>query len=83
MSRELVAVNEYNRRIGEDHHNAKLTNHEVDLARQLHDDGMTYAQIAELLGVTKRCIGAICRCERRSQYPVNWRALRKGGTRNP
>jgi hypothetical protein len=36
---KLAAVNEQGHRIGEDHPRARLTNHEVELIFDLHDDG--------------------------------------------
>lgn len=40
-------------RIGDSHHNAKLTDHEIELARQLRAEGMAVAEIARKLGISK------------------------------
>lgn len=65
---KLVAVNEHGLRIGEDHPHAKLTNHEVELLRRLHNDGMTYDTLAAKFEISKWAVGRICRFERRGQF---------------
>lgn len=75
--RKVVAVNDRGLRIGEDHQRAKLTNFEVDLIRQLHADGVSYRTLAEKFEVSKRTIAAICRFERRSEAPTNWKTVRQ------
>lgn len=52
-------------KIGQDHHRAKLTDRDVELIRQLHDGGMTYAEIARKFEVSRSLVGRICRFERR------------------
>lgn len=69
----LVAFNECGMRIGETHHNAKLTDHEVELIRQLHEQGLTYERLAEKFEVSKWAIGMICRYQRREQTPARWK----------
>lgn len=65
-----VAVNEEGLRIGEDHPNANLSDADVDLIRDLHEeDGLTYETLAEKFEVSKWAIGRICRYERRAQTP--------------
>lgn len=65
-----VAVNEEGLRIGEDHPNAKLSDADVDLIRDLHEeDCLTYETLAEKFEVSKWAIGRICRYERRAQTP--------------
>lgn len=73
--RKTVAVNEAGLRIGEDHPNAKLTDAEVELIRQLHEEGMSYETLAEKFEVSKWAIGRICRCERRSQTPAAFKEV--------
>ena len=69
---KTVAVNDAGFRIGEDHQNAKLTDHEVDLIRQLHEkDGVSYRTLAEKFGVSKGSIVKICLYERRNQFATN------------
>jgi Mor family transcriptional regulator len=62
-----VGVNLYGLRVGEDHPNSRLTDTEVELIRRLHDEGMSYPDLAEKFEVSHHCIGRICRFERRAQ----------------
>ena len=64
---KLVHLNELGRRIGECHPRAKLTDAEVALALQLLDDGMSLAQVALKMDVSKSCIGHIASGRRRGQ----------------
>lgn len=75
--RKVVAINDRGLRIGEDHQRAKLTNFEVELIRQMHRQGLSYRTLAEKFEVSKRTIAAICRFERRSEVPTNWKTVRQ------
>ena len=70
-----VAINESGRRIGHDHHRAKLTNGEVDLVLTLRAEGWTYAGLAAKFEVCKSTIRSICTGRCRSQYPVAFRVV--------
>ena len=49
------------RLIGQHHPKAKLTDNDVEVIRELHDEGgIGYKQIAEKFEVSKSCIAAIC-----------------------
>lgn len=73
---KTVAVNEAGLRIGEDHPNAKLTDGEVELIRQMHeDDGLSYEALAEKFEVSKGAVAKICRYERRGQWVANFKAV--------
>lgn len=71
----FVAVNEKGVRIGESHQNAKLTDHEVELIRQLHEDGLTYEVIAEKFECSKSTIAMICQYNRRAETVARWKTL--------
>ena len=71
----LISISEKNQRCGEDHHNSKLSNHEVEMVRWLHDCGMGYARIADKFEVSKSCIAMICRYERRTAYAVRFKRV--------
>lgn len=72
---KTVAVNEAGLRIGEDHPNAKLTDAEVEMIRQLHEEGVSYEHLAEKFEVSKWTIGRICRYERRAQVPAYFKKM--------
>lgn len=64
---KTVTLNELGRRIGESHPRAKLTDAEVDLVLELLADGMSLAQVAEKMDVSKSCIAHISSGRRRGQ----------------
>lgn len=69
-----IGVNESGRRVGQGHHNAKLTDAEVDLVRELREDhGYTYGQIADWFGATAQTIKDICLYKRRAQTPHRYK----------
>lgn len=51
---------------GQLHHRAKLTDRDVELIRQLHEEGMTYATISLKFDVSRGTVGRLCRFERRT-----------------
>lgn len=71
----LAAVNEKGRRIGEDHPCAVLTNHEVEIVFQLHEEGWGCRRIARKLEVSRSLIRKILKGELRAQFPARY----KGG----
>jgi hypothetical protein len=46
-SKRIAVVNEPDRKISKANPRAKLTAHEIDLLRELHEQGMGYKQIAK------------------------------------
>lgn len=72
---KTVAVNERGLRIGEDHPRAELTDAEVERIRELHEEGMSYRQLAEKFEQSKGAIAKICRYERRGQSVANFKAV--------
>lgn len=65
--KKMIAVNECGYRIGEDHHNAKLTNHEIDLLLELREDGWSYRRLADKFEIGKSTVRDICKGICRSQ----------------
>jgi antitoxin component HigA of HigAB toxin-antitoxin module len=83
---KLVGISEFGSRVGETHHRAKLTDHDVDLIRELREDhGLTYQCLAEKFECSKSTIRDICRYRRRWQRPDRWKkvALTDERTENP
>lgn len=73
---KTVAVNEVGLLVGEDHQNAKLTDAEVELVRELREtERMSYDWLAEKFEVSKSAIAKICRYERRAQFSVRIKAM--------
>ncbi|NMF99559.2 hypothetical protein GPA27_19460 [Aromatoleum toluolicum] len=66
-------MNDRGIRIGEHHQNARLTDAEVDLIRELHEDeGMGYGELAKRFDVGKSTIADICTYRRRAQTIARW-----------
>lgn len=73
MIYKLIGLSESGTRVGETHHRAKLTDHDIDLIRELHEEGLSYKVIAEKFQVGKSTVADIVKCRRRWQLPVKWR----------
>jgi hypothetical protein len=73
-----VQVNETGRRIGESHPRAKLSDHEIDLIRELYEDMRESGkknreamhEIAGKFDVHWRTVGKYVCCESRAQIPA-------------
>lgn len=72
---KLVGFNENGSRVGETHHRARLTDHDVDLIRELRDEGLTYQNIADKFEVSKSTVRDIVKCRRRWQRPDRWKRV--------
>jgi hypothetical protein len=75
MTYKLVFVNDKGKRIGEDHHRAKLTDADVELVFELREAGLSYAQIAGKFddipgGIAKSTIRDILTGRKRAQVPA-------------
>ncbi|HEY5993927.1 MAG TPA: helix-turn-helix domain-containing protein [Gallionellaceae bacterium] len=73
---QFVQIGEYGKRIGETHGMAKLTDHEIDLVRQLKEEGMPAAEIAEKFEVSKRYVYKLANFERRASVVAEYRRVR-------
>ncbi len=74
---KTVAVNEAGLRIGEDHHNAKYTNGEIEMVLSLRDEGKSYGQIAKLTEMPKSTVRDIIKGRRRCQYPASFKTIKE------
>jgi hypothetical protein len=73
---KFISTNDRGYRIGESHHNSKLTDKEVEEIRDLHEFGnMPYRFIAREYGVCKTIVAEICRYEKRCQTAVDWKKV--------
>ncbi|MGJ7508694.1 hypothetical protein [Variovorax sp. GT1P44] len=68
--RRLLQFGESGRRIGETHHKAVLTDHEVSLLLELREEGKTYGWLAEKFEISKMTVRSICRGRTRGMAPV-------------
>ena len=74
--RLTIAVNERGNRVGQSHHNARLTDYEVDMIRQLHFAAkMSYPRIAEKFEVSAHTVKDICLFRRRAEVPARWKVI--------
>lgn len=72
-SRRHVGVNDSGHVVGEDHHRAKLSDHDVWLIHELRDSGMRYVDIAQKFEVSKTLICYICLGQRRGHTTTGQR----------
>lgn len=63
-------VNERGYRIGESHHNAKLTDAQIELAFCMRATGLGYGAIAKLMDVSKSTMRDILTLKNRWQKPT-------------
>jgi DNA invertase Pin-like site-specific DNA recombinase len=69
----LIALSERGYRIGESHHNAKLTDDQVEKIRCMHDCGLGYQSIANQFGVSKSTVRDIVNFRNRATVPAKYR----------
>lgn len=62
-----ILQNSDGRRVGQSHPQAKYADHEVDLLRELRDQGLSYGQIAEKMEMPRATVSSICQGRRRAQ----------------
>lgn len=76
----MVAVNDKGLRIGEDHGRARLTDHEVELMRRMHElhpvghpEHWGYRRLSAKFGVTKTLARKICNYLFRAQHAARFK----------
>ena len=74
-----VAINEIGRRIGQYHHNARITDHEVELLLSLHDEGWGYRRLSSKFELSRSHVRNIIKGRSRCQTPTAWRKLQVEG----
>ena len=72
-----MAVNLAGYRVGESHHRAKLSDHDVMLILELRDAGLSYAEIAskwdEGVSISKSTVRDVCNGKIRAQVPDRYK----------
>lgn len=72
-----IKLNEAGRRIGETHHRSRLSDAEVDLMRDLHEDhGLGYDRLSKRFGLARRTVRDIVNYKRRVSTVADIRVIR-------
>lgn len=81
MKTRIVGVNDRGLRVGDSHHNARLTDGEVDLLLALRDEGWSYQALADKFEISKSGARWICRGRNRCQVATKYKTvpIRCGG----
>jgi hypothetical protein len=73
----LVGVGESGRVVGEWHHNAKLSDAEVDLLRELREiEGWSWTRLATTFGISRAGVRSIGNYRCRAQAPVRFKKVK-------
>jgi IS30 family transposase len=76
---KVVAVNEKGYRIGESHHNAKLTDEEIDMIFYLHEQGLGTRTIAAKFDdgktISRTTVRNVLRGRKRAQIPDRYKRV--------
>lgn len=81
MNQKTLTLNDRRYRIGESHHRARLTDEQVDLMRELHEqeiDPWGYRRLAKRFDVSKSTARDICQYKIRAQTPEFWVKAKDG-----
>jgi len=76
MIARTVGVNDLGRRVGESHHNAKLTDCDVELMLALHGEGWGYRRLAAKFECSRSLVRYIIKGRWRAQVATGWRRVR-------
>ena len=77
VKKRTIGVNERGNRVGETHHRARLTDHDVDLMRELWEEGkITTGELAEKFEVSWSTVHDIVTYQKRAQTVARWREIR-------
>ena len=72
MTIKIVGVNDSRKRVGDTHHNAKLSDDEVELLLSLHGEGWGYRRLAAKFEISKRTVRGYCSGKRRAQVATDF-----------
>lgn len=71
-----MALDEFNRPVGEHHHRAKLSNADVELIRDIYDEGLcSYSTLAHVFGVSKSTIKDYITFKKRATTPAGYKTV--------
>lgn len=72
---KYVAITDQGYRIGQDHHRAKYTDHEIEEILNLVDSGLSCYAVAKLLGIPRSTVRDWVSGRLRAHVPVRWRRI--------
>lgn len=72
---KVIGLNDDGRRVGQDHHRARFTDHEVELMRQMRDSNMSFYRIARIMECGESTVRDICNHRRRAQVPTKFKKV--------
>jgi len=75
---QMIAINDLGYRIGQDHHKAKYTNHEVEQVFILKQKGHGYKNISKIMDMPVRTVRSILNGSRRNQIVFNFKRIVNG-----
>lgn len=76
----IIALDENGKPIGESHHRAKLSDEDVELIRDIYDEGFaSYSTLAEVFKVHKSTISDIINFRKRASSPVSFKTVSAQG----
>ena len=75
LRRREVRLSIEGQRCGETHPNARLTDHDVELMRQLHEDGMQCSEIAEKFECARTTVSGIVNYNHRIAIPMGRKTI--------
>lgn len=74
MPKDFIGLNDSGRRVGEDHPQAVLTDHEIEVMRDLHENhGIGYRRLSRIFDVPRSQVQRICRYRVRAQCPTRFK----------
>lgn len=73
--KKLRAVNENGHVIGQSHGRAKFTDAEVEMMRQLREEGMKLREIAGIFECALVTVHSICKYKRRAQTAARYKEI--------
>ena len=73
----VTEVNDLGRAIGEHHQNARYSDREVEMARNLRDEGYKLKEIAEMMDMPIRTVRGYLDGSRRSQSVAGWKKQKR------
>jgi hypothetical protein len=78
----LVAINYKGRRIGQDHHRARFTDHEIELMRQMYEEHpvghklhVGFRKLAVIWGCSKALIVRVVTYDLRAQHAAKFKRV--------